>query len=68
MTTVVEPRLQNAVENLKVCIDRFAESEFHNGKNKNGRKYLNWETLFRDEETLSGWLDDNNFVGTEARR
>lgn len=53
--------LENAVGLLKVAIDRFAASSFHNGHNDRGKKYLELELLFRSDDYLSKWLDDSNF-------
>jgi len=56
-----EPRLENAVAMMKVCIDRLAASAFHNGENKNGKKYTDWsDHLFPKEKKLIWWLDDDN--------
>lgn len=55
-----EPRLENALHMMKMCVDRFANSSFHNGKNDSGKKFLDWELLFRNEEKLTYWLDDTN--------
>jgi hypothetical protein len=56
-----EPKLENAVNLMKLCIDRLAESSFHNGDNRNGKKFLDWELLFRSREKLTYWLDGDNF-------
>lgn len=53
--------LENAIGLLKVAIDRFAASSFHNGHNERGKKYLDLELLFRSDDYLSKWLDDSNF-------
>jgi hypothetical protein len=55
-----EPRLENAVNMMKVCIDRLAASAFHNGDNKQERKYVDWsDHLFPSEKKLTSWLDDD---------
>lgn len=61
-----EPKLENAIGLMKVCIDRLAASKFHNGHNRDGKKWLDWEILFRSEKKLTWWLDDDNHKGTEA--
>ena len=55
-----EPKLENAVAMMKVCIDRLAASEFHTGDNKQGKKYVDWsDNLFASEKKLTYWLDDD---------
>jgi hypothetical protein len=57
-------KLETAVEIMKVAIERIATSPFHNGQNKQGHRYLEWETHFlrRDwDDFYSMWLDDSNF-------
>lgn len=55
-----EPRLPNAAGMMRVCIDRLAASGFHNGQNKDGKKYLDWsDHLFPSEKKLTFWLDDD---------
>ena len=61
-----EPKLENAVAMMKICIDRLAASRFHNGHNRDGKKYLDWEILFRSVEQMEKWLDDNNHDRAEA--
>jgi hypothetical protein len=56
-----EPKLENAVAMMKLCVDRLAESAFHNGKNQSGRKYRDWEILFRSTEQMEKWLNDDSF-------
>ena len=53
--------LEDAVEMMKLCIDRLKRSEFHNGANAQGRKYIGWEILFRSTEQMEQWLNDDNF-------
>lgn len=60
-----EPKGENATAMMKLCIDRLAQSAFHNGKNDQGRKYIDWEILFRSKEQMEKWLNDDNF--TEAK-
>lgn len=62
-----EPKMQNAVRMLKVCVDRLAASPFHNGDNKDARKYLDWDHLFRSEKKLTYWLDDDLHEGRSQR-
>ncbi len=56
-----------AVELLKLAIDRLAESPWHNGENDSGKKYLEWEVLFRSKTVASPnkltdfWLSDEKF-------
>lgn len=57
--------LDAAVSLMKLCVDRLADSRFHNGKNDNGKKYLDWETLFRDMDRTERWLDDDRFASSE---
>jgi hypothetical protein len=54
-----EPKLENAAQMMRLCIDRLAASTFHNGDNKQGKKYLDWDHLFRSNEKLASWLDDD---------
>jgi hypothetical protein len=62
-----EPKLDNAVAMMKVCIDRLAASAFHNGDNREAKKYLDWDHLFRNHEKLVRWLDDDNHSGRSHR-
>lgn len=54
------------VDAMKICIDRLRESRFHNGDNKQKKKYLGWEILFRSTEQMEKWLDDANFGGASG--
>ncbi len=60
---VGDPKVENAVAMMKLCIDRLAQSPFHNGQNPQGRKYIDWEILFRSTEQMETWLNDDNFKG-----
>ena len=60
-----EPKLESAMALMKVCIDRLAASAFHNGDNRDGKKYLDWNHLFRSHEKLVYWLDDDLHSGRE---
>ncbi len=62
-----EPKLDNAVQMMRLCIDRLAASTFHNGDNSAGKKYRDWGHLFRSEEKLTYWLDDDNHQGGKSR-
>lgn len=53
--------LEKAVELMKLCIDRLKQSAFHNGDNASGKKYRDWEHLFRSPEQMEKWLDDDSF-------
>ena len=61
-----EPKLQNAVNLMKVAIDRFSTDPFHNGVNADGKKYLDWELLCRSREKFMYWLDDGNHSRVEV--
>jgi hypothetical protein len=56
-----------AVQLMKIAVDRLAESAWHNGKNSSGKRYLDWEILFRSrelpcpEKLTDFWLDDDKF-------
>ena len=57
-------KLETAVEIMKVAIERIATSPFHNGQNKQGRRYTEWEGHFLRQgwdEFFSMWLDDSSF-------
>ena len=43
---------------MKLCVDRLKASPFHNGENKQGKKYVDWEHLFRSTEQMEKWLCD----------
>ena len=42
------------------------ESAWHNGSDPSGKRYLDWEILFRSNEQMVKWLDDDNFAHREA--
>ena len=64
-----EPKLQNAIAMLKVCIDRLAASDFHQGKNDQGKKYTDWsDHLFPSKKKLMWWLDDDNHTYRHRER
>jgi hypothetical protein len=56
-----EPQLENATNVMKLCVDRLKSSKWHNGQNPNGKKYLDWEILFRSREQFEKWINDENF-------
>lgn len=56
-----EPKLEKAISLMKLCIDRLAGSEFHNGKNDQHKRFLDWEILFRSTDQMEKWLDDSRF-------
>jgi hypothetical protein len=58
---VVEPKFENAIALMKLCIDRLAGSAFHNGQNDQQKKYVDWEIIFRSTDQLEKWLDDSRF-------
>ncbi len=60
-----EPKLGKAVALMKLCIDRLAGSSFHNGKNDQHKKYVDWEILFRSKDQMERWLDDSRFEGVQ---
>jgi len=60
-----EPKAENATAMMKLCIDRLAKSAFHNGKNDRGQKFIDWEILFRSQEQMEKWLNDDNFAEAE---
>jgi uncharacterized protein YdaU (DUF1376 family) len=56
-----DPKLENAIAMMKLCVDRLAESAFHNGNNDNRKKYVDWgKHLFHSRHKLEWWLDDDN--------
>lgn len=57
-----EPKAENATAMMRMCVDRLAKSAFHNGKNERGRKFIDWEILFRSQEQMEKWLNDDNFA------
>jgi hypothetical protein len=56
-----------AIVLMKIAVDRLRKSEFHNGKNDDGKKYLDWEVLFRGrnvpcpQKLTQYWLNDDKF-------
>jgi hypothetical protein len=56
-----EPQLANAINVMKLCVDRLKASKWHNGDNPSGKKYLSWEILFRSREQFEKWINDENF-------
>jgi hypothetical protein len=52
--------LECALPMMKICVDRLKQSAFHNGANQTGRKYRDWEHLFRSTEQMERWLNDDN--------
>jgi hypothetical protein len=56
-----EPQLENATNVMRICVDRLKSSQWHNGHNPGGKKYLNWEILFRSREQFEKWINDENF-------
>jgi len=64
MEKAKEPKLENAAAMMKVAVDRLARSPLHNGENKQGRCYLEWETHFlrKDwDEFHVFWVEDRNW-------
>jgi hypothetical protein len=59
--------LQAASDLFRVAVDRLANSPFHNGRNDQGRTYLDWHQLFRSKDhpsptkLLEVWLDDERW-------
>jgi hypothetical protein len=53
--------LEDAVELMKLCIDRLKTSPHHNGANPQGTKYIDWENLFRTTEKMEFWLNDDRW-------
>jgi hypothetical protein len=63
-----EPKLRNAVTMMKLCVDRLAASAFHNGDNKDNKKYVDWsKQLFGSEGKLISWLDDDIQPGRKQK-
>jgi uncharacterized protein YdaU (DUF1376 family) len=54
-----EPKHESVLELMKLCVDKLAASPFHNGKNEQGHKYLDWEILFRSTEQMEKWLNSD---------
>jgi hypothetical protein len=54
---------------FEAAVDRLASSEFHNGKNDQGRTYLDWHQLFAGKgyrspnKLVEFWLDDSKWDG-----
>jgi hypothetical protein len=52
---------------FEAAVDRLASSEFHNGKNDQGRTYLDWHQLFTGKgyrspnKLVEFWLDDSKW-------
>lgn len=61
LSRVAEPKLENAVALMKLCIDRLAGSAFHAGQNEQHKRYQDWEILFRSTDQMERWLDDSRF-------
>jgi hypothetical protein len=59
--------LDAASKLFRVAVDRLADSPFHNGKNDQGKTYLDWHQLFRSKDFPSPtklvefWLDDSRW-------
>jgi uncharacterized protein YdaU (DUF1376 family) len=53
-----EPKRESVIELMKLCVDRLASSPFHKGQNEQGKKYLDWDILFRSTEQMEKWLSD----------
>jgi hypothetical protein len=59
--------LQAASDLFRVAVDRLANSPFHNGRNDQGKTYLDWHQLFRSKDhpsptkLLEVWLDDERW-------
>jgi hypothetical protein len=53
---------ENAEALMRLCTDRMRMSEFHNGQNAQGKKYLDWEHLFSSTKRMERWLNDDNFA------
>lgn len=50
--------LKKAEELMRLAIQTMAKSDFHNGKNDRGKKYLDWiDNLFKSTEKLEWWLE-----------
>ena len=53
---------------FRVAVDRLADSDFHNGKNDQGKQYLDWHQLFRSKDfptptkLVEYWLDDSRWT------
>jgi hypothetical protein len=59
--------LQAASDLFRLAVDRLANSPFHNGRNDQGKSYLDWHQLFRSKDhpsptkLLEVWLDDERW-------
>jgi hypothetical protein len=51
---------------MRLCVDRLKQSPFHNGKNDQQKKYLDWEILFRSTEQMEKWLDDERWTNLKG--
>jgi len=58
--------IEQGVGLMRLCVDRLKQSAFHNGKNDQQKKYLDWEILFRSTEQLEKWLDDERWADTKG--
>lgn len=58
--------LERGVGLMRLCVDRLKQSPFHNGKNDQHKKYLDWEILFRSTEQMEKWLDDERWTDTKG--
>jgi hypothetical protein len=53
---------------FRLAVDRLADSPFHNGENKQGKKYLDWHQLFRSDDfptptkLVEYWLEDSRWT------
>jgi hypothetical protein len=60
--------LDAASKLFRVAVDRLADSDFHNGKNDQGKQYLDWHQLFRSKDfpmptkLVEYWLDDSRWT------
>jgi hypothetical protein len=54
--------LESAIAVMKICIDRLKQDPWRNGANDRGKKYRDWEHLFRSTEQMEIWLDDESFA------
>lgn len=63
---------KDAVELLRLAIERLAAHPWHNGVNDTGTKYLDWELLFRGRnlrcprKLIDYWLNDEKFPDTRG--
>jgi hypothetical protein len=54
---LAEPKVESAIAIGKLMIDRMKADQFHNGMNDRGKKYLDWELLFRDRKHFEKWSE-----------